>query len=250
MNYEVRCECGKVHAVSAADAGGMVRCACGRAVDVPPLHLLRAAAGQAALSPAFRLEALLFEGKLPGTRECAGCYRDTDGLIRVAVVCERGTSAPDGSSRDEAAKESFGCLLGLFTSLPGPWSERRAPEYQPSRNRGQDVAFEVPLRVCEVCDHELTTPAALRAALAQFQTMRPSSTSIRTLSSPASGDDAHTNSRIASPALNSGIGRPVASAGAVRGSMPRTWYTVASTSPGDSGRSRGNSAFAVLAPTT
>ena len=59
MSYEVRCQCGKVHAVSAADAGSSVRCACGQLVDVPPLHLLRTAAGEAGVSPSVQLQAML-----------------------------------------------------------------------------------------------------------------------------------------------------------------------------------------------
>lgn len=41
MTYETDCLCGKVVAVHAADAGGRVRCGCGRQVEVPPLSRLR-----------------------------------------------------------------------------------------------------------------------------------------------------------------------------------------------------------------
>jgi hypothetical protein len=40
-SYETDCPCGKVIAVQAADAGGTVRCACGRQSVVPALSKLR-----------------------------------------------------------------------------------------------------------------------------------------------------------------------------------------------------------------
>jgi len=41
MQYETDCSCGKVVVVQAADAGGTLRCACGREVEVPALSRLR-----------------------------------------------------------------------------------------------------------------------------------------------------------------------------------------------------------------
>src|SRR4051812_45335158 len=97
MKYEVRCECGKAYDVIAADAGSSIRCACGSAVDVPPLHMLRASAGEEAVSPALRIQAMLLRNELPGTRACACCHSDTDHLIRVSVVCEQViTKTPSG----------------------------------------------------------------------------------------------------------------------------------------------------------
>ena len=171
MKYEVRCECGKVHEVSAADAGGSLKCACERTVDVPALHVLRAAVGQVMLSPAFQLEGLLLEGKLPGTRDCAKCRRETDRLIQVSVVCERGTSKADGGSADRVAEEGLGCLLG-FLGLPSWWTHGLREGHTPTKNRGQDIAFIVPLPVCEACRSMSANPAALRLAFRSVPTYR------------------------------------------------------------------------------
>lgn len=166
MTYEVRCECGKVHAVSAADAGGIVRCPCGRSVDVPPLHQLRTAAGEDVLSPAVRIEALLLRGLLPGTRACAVCARETDGLVRVAVACERGRIGPPNSSRDQAVT---GCLLGLLIGgLPGLFVANRLMkpnEPEVPKQIGQDVAFTLPLAVCPACRPSLNDSNVLLRAL-------------------------------------------------------------------------------------
>jgi hypothetical protein len=163
MSYEVRCECGKAHAVSAADAGSSLRCECRRAVEVPALHVLRASAGDDKLSPAFRLEGLLFSGRLPGTRSCARCNCETDERIQVSIVCERGTSGPDNSGSDENAQEALGCLLGSLFSWDVPNETREG--YRPSRKQGQDVAFVVRLPVCSACNSTMNNLGALRVAL-------------------------------------------------------------------------------------
>jgi hypothetical protein len=160
MDYEVRCACGKPHAVPGADAGASLRCACGRTVEVPPLHELRIAAGEEVFSPAIRVQSLLLAGKLPGTRECVGCFRETNGLVRVSIECERGISLPEGASREPTPPQ--GCLLGLLAALiPGP-AEKEGPLTQ---HIGQDVAFIVPLPICESCRYELVDPRAVYVAL-------------------------------------------------------------------------------------
>jgi hypothetical protein len=158
MTYDARCECGTIHPVSAADAGSVLRCGCGRAVDVPPLHLLRTAAGQQGVSPSVQIQGMLLKNELPGTRDCACCHRDTDHLIRVSVVCERViTTAP--AARGAALA---GCLFtGWVGLLAGLMMEGGARPQQ----HGTDVSFTLPVCACEVCARDLTTAAALRAAL-------------------------------------------------------------------------------------
>ncbi|MBA4191028.1 MAG: hypothetical protein C0467_23835 [Planctomycetaceae bacterium] len=165
MKYEVRCECGKPFSVTGADAGTSLKCGCGRTVEVPPLHQLRTAAGQNVLSPALRVETLLLEGKLPGTRKCAVCTRETDGRSRVAVECARGILKDDGSSRDQIAA---GCLFGLlFGGAVGLFGANRIMSGESANLKavGQDVAFTLPLPVCEGCQPTVTKPTELRTAL-------------------------------------------------------------------------------------
>jgi hypothetical protein len=44
MQFEIPCECGRRLTVTAGDAGATLRCGCGRTVQVPGLHQLRASA--------------------------------------------------------------------------------------------------------------------------------------------------------------------------------------------------------------
>lgn len=159
MKYVVRCGCGTAQEVSAADAGSALRCACGRAVDVPALHMLRASVGEQPVSPAIQIQAMLLRGELPGTKACACCHRDTDHLIRVSVVCERViTKSPSGGGMAALA----GCFaLGWMGLLAGIVAKGGMKPVQ----HGTDVSFVLPVCVCEVCDHDLGTPATLRTAL-------------------------------------------------------------------------------------
>jgi hypothetical protein len=166
MTYEVRCACGKANRVSGADAGGRVKCACGQTVEVPPLHELRAAAGEGAgLSPAVRIEALLLAGRLPGTRACAACFEDTDNVVRVRAELERAVEVEDDAPSEQLAS---GCLFGLFTNLLRRRSAEERHERGPSdgaKRVGRDVSFELPLPVCPACRSKLLAPGALRTAL-------------------------------------------------------------------------------------
>jgi hypothetical protein len=122
-------------------------------VEVPPLHELRIAAGQSAVSPEVQLTTLLANKQLPGTAECAACGEPTEGLIIVAIECER---AEEKSDRTERA----GCfLLGLLLG----WIVL----YRPARDGrafGRDVQFFVPVRYCDGCAARLTE-SGLRTAL-------------------------------------------------------------------------------------
>jgi hypothetical protein len=166
MNYEVRCECGKTLEVTGADAGASLRCGCGRTVDVPPLHQLRLAVGEEALSPAVRIETMLFKKQLPGTRECVVCFRETDDIVSFHVVCERGTMKDDDSAPDGVAGGClFGCLVGGLPGLIGANRLMRRSAPSAPKQVGQDVAFTLPMPVCAACEREVSDPAAFPVAL-------------------------------------------------------------------------------------
>jgi hypothetical protein len=155
MKYEVRCECGKSLAVTGADAGVSLRCGCGRTVEVPPLHELRTAVGEAVLSPAIRIRTLLMEGKLPGTRNCAWCHRETDGAIRVSVQCEQVILKSRMGNADTLA----GCFL--FGLIPTLMLRSAAKTVE----HGENITFTLPLPVCESCRPLSSTPRELPKAL-------------------------------------------------------------------------------------
>jgi hypothetical protein len=130
--------------VTAADAGASVRCACGAAVEVPPLHVLRSATGTDSRPPLVRLQAASLAGRLPGTTVCACCRNRPGAIVRVAVECERTPSEGTPSAADRA-----GCLLGL---LLGGFVGPVLTGVQAAVNREGDVtAVTVPLPVCPAC---------------------------------------------------------------------------------------------------
>lgn len=161
MKYEVRCECGKVHAVSGADAGATLSCVCGRAVEVPALHQMRTLAGQGAVPILVQVRGMIATGRLPGSRDCVCCRRPARGVLRVGLGCE----PTPGDERTGA--NAAGCLLGWF--LGGPAGLLfGAGTAQMVKHASPDVSVVVPLPVCEACRSSHNDPATLRLSLRQI----------------------------------------------------------------------------------
>lgn len=160
MSYRLPCDCGRPVPVAATDAGTTARCPCGRAVEVPPLHQLRAVAGEETVSPVVALRSLLLAGRLPGTRRCARCGRDADGLAHADMKCEWAVMTGGPSKAEVAA----GCLV--FGAL-GALLLARSLADRGSKQHGDDVVLTVPVRVCDGCRPDLADPAGLRDALRQ-----------------------------------------------------------------------------------
>ncbi|WP_439624199.1 hypothetical protein [Gemmata sp.] len=159
MPYQVPCECGKSITVTGADAGASVRCGCGKTVEVPPLHKLRKADGEASVPILVQVRTQLVAGQLPGTRDCACCGQPNSGMMRVAVACEH-----EAGSTDRSGVEKLGCLLlpfffGWLLALIALLGMKRV------RKQALDVAVVLPLPVCEACQPKLHTPDAIRQAL-------------------------------------------------------------------------------------
>lgn len=161
MKYEVRCECGKVHSVSGADAGASLSCACGRRVEVPPLHQLRTQTGQRAVPILVQVRGLVATGRLPGRRECVCCHRPVTGLMQVGIGCE--PTPGDGRGGAEAA----GCLLGWITAGPAGLLFGSGMAHM-VKNASPDVSVVVPLPVCDACRPSHNDPATLRLSLRQI----------------------------------------------------------------------------------
>jgi hypothetical protein len=160
MSYEVRCECEKAYPIGAADAGVSFRCTCGKRVDVPALHVLRASAGEKTLIPLMQIQSGFMSGELPGPPICACCGRDTTRQISVSVVCERGTSGAPAV----ASQVASGCFTVGLMILTGIFVFSR-DVVGPSGRDSSGLSVTVPIFVCEECDGSVTTVSAIRKAL-------------------------------------------------------------------------------------
>jgi hypothetical protein len=156
MGYQVTCDCGKAHPVTAADAGSSLPCDCGRTVEVPALHELKLQSGETALSADAQLEGMLLNGTFPGAPECVCCHRPTNHIVTAHITCDR----PTVKSTGDPDATLLGCL---FMMLPGIWILPRGSRER--RIYGRDVQYTVPLRVCEQCERESPGRAGLIAAL-------------------------------------------------------------------------------------
>jgi hypothetical protein len=139
--YPVHCACGCTHRVSAGAAGTLIACGCGRQLQVPTLRALRAAAGEPVASPEIEIRARLQDGQLPEERECVCCGVATDDVRHVGVVCERS---------EVSSKTDWN--LRLLPLLAGWLVFTRSREV---RERGRDISFQLPLRVCDLCARRL-----------------------------------------------------------------------------------------------
>lgn len=160
MKYEVRCECGKVYPVGAPDAGVSFPCACGREVDVPALHVLRASAGQKTLIPLMEIQSGFLSGALPGPPVCACCGRGTNRQVSISIACEQGTTGAPAV----AGQVASGCFLVALMFVTGIFVFSR-DVVDSSGGGGSGLAVTVPVFVCEACDGAVTTVPALRKAL-------------------------------------------------------------------------------------
>jgi hypothetical protein len=93
------------------------------------------------VSAELEIRALLQDGLLPEERECLRCGIVTPDVCRVLVVCERvEVQQPTGWSF-----QPLWLLLG--------WVVFSRP--REGRERGRDVSFRLPLRVCRECAGQL-----------------------------------------------------------------------------------------------
>ena len=160
MSYEVRCECGKVYPVRAPDAGVSFPCPCGRTVDVPALHVLRASAGEKTLIPLMQIQSGFMSGELPGPAVCACCGRDTSRQVSVTIVCERGASGAPAV----AGQVARGCFLVGLMFVAGIFVFSR--DVVETGGGPSGLSVTVPIFLCESCDGSVTTVPAIRKALA------------------------------------------------------------------------------------
>ncbi len=147
MDYSVTCGCGRIIPVGPGSAGMRLECPCRRTVEVPSLHELRLAAGEVAVSADVVIETLLREGRLPEERDCVGCDLPTEDVSYAHVECAR------------AEVRKPGWTLNPLWLLVGYLVFKREGEVQV---RGRDVAYRLPVRVCEGCARGLNNSGIRR----------------------------------------------------------------------------------------
>lgn len=144
-SYSVSCVCGSSIPVLASDAGGSVRCRCGRDVSVPRLSLLRAAQGLAAYETNLRdtIARKIAEGMLPPDLPCAVTGLPADDVMWFDVHCE--TTYRKGSTKLHIVALVMLALVSWPLALL-----MRSLGFGASRDvdrLGRDIVVGVPLKV-------------------------------------------------------------------------------------------------------
>ncbi len=148
MEFDLPCECGKVHRLSIGLAGTMGDCDCGRRFPVPSSLKLREMAGLAPVEPEpeLVLSRLVETGELPPP-SCIICGGNAAVRVELLVECERQYAR----SRDNDA-----AVYGLLLGAAGPLLVALASSAVGTRRRdvetfGRDVFVPAPLNACHMC---------------------------------------------------------------------------------------------------
>jgi hypothetical protein len=153
MSFTVDCTCGRTLQVTAAQAGGDVRCDCGAVQAVPALSELRHRAGQSRYRRdiAETIRYLVAEGRLPADDKCMGCGIVTDDVLQLVVECALPKQKSPGIWDVIILKAlvPIGHLLGD--------AGRSALETEVV---GREIVVKTPLRLCGQCAD--TTPLSRR----------------------------------------------------------------------------------------
>ncbi len=154
--YPISCSCGSTLQVSGTEAGTTQTCICGSAVQVPSLAKLKAAVGEATVSADLKLQHLISENALPLESDCVQCHRPTMHTVRIQVECER----PENKGGVALWRVVILWLIcGWFQAILYQVSKRRDADV----THGRNVAFDLPVRVCEECESSAADIDLLRA---------------------------------------------------------------------------------------
>ena len=97
------------------------------------------------MSADFELDQMIGSNALPVESTCGVCGVETPHARSVLVVCERAQEKKEGRPLQAVA---LGCFFGL---LLGWILYRMSNPNRPGRAVGRDVAYRLPVRLCEGC---------------------------------------------------------------------------------------------------
>jgi hypothetical protein len=168
MEFFVPCSCGEFVTVTEGSAGTNATCVCGQPVQIPSLATLRQLAGMPAhqLSPETVIEHMLLARELPSSTSCAQCGVATDKVTMVRVECERVLQT---NTQGATCFGVGGWLAAPYYAILHALernSDNDSLEY------GRDKIYELPVPLCTKCQPSVTSPAALKMALARVPDYR------------------------------------------------------------------------------
>jgi hypothetical protein len=144
-------------------AGTLLECrGCGKLVAIPSLRTLRASVGMAAPELPIEkiVETLLIANKLPEEKQCVLCGHATTAFISCRTECEQAKVVDNRPS-----KWSFLAAFALFGWLGALVAAAKSVESS-EQEWGKDIAFDLPIRVCEACKPTLGDAGKLKQAVA------------------------------------------------------------------------------------
>ena len=110
--FSLDCPCGRAIAVAGSQAGSIVTCVCGAAVQVPSLGKLRESSGKGRYESGITdtIQRMLRSGELPGGHICAVSGKPTDDSIELEIFVPRFFKA-----EEDRTKVPLVMLFGLWS---------------------------------------------------------------------------------------------------------------------------------------
>lgn len=164
QTYPVACDCGQVHWTPAGYAGSKFACGCGKVVEVPALSEMRKAVCRTSNStrrtaishtfdPELEIGSRLRRGALPVEVVCVMCREPTTNAVPVSVLCE------------QEQDNTLGCWWMVLLIPPLTPIGMIVLLVRSQHRMGRNVAFHLPVRMCEDCQPAVFTEDGAKAAL-------------------------------------------------------------------------------------
>jgi hypothetical protein len=152
LKATVPCVCGGSVLVGAKDAGGSVKCACGKLVPIPNLSTLRAMTGADPFvtNPAEAIRKLQLQGIDPAGDKCVLCGSSAPVFYACHAVCES-SHLKTSSGADSPSIPRLLTLLFLPHLITWLVLCFRGSEPMQAERRGHDISISFTLPVCDPC---------------------------------------------------------------------------------------------------
>ncbi len=150
IQVELPCVCGGSVVARGKDAGGSVRCRCGRSVAVPKLSQLRALSGgdPYVTNPAEAIRKAQRNGTDPAGNKCVLCGSSAPVFYKCHAVCETMYVKP---VQDDSSDDVVGAAVEYFIVGPLYRMLFRRSGSQDAQVLGHDVEVTLSLPVCDSC---------------------------------------------------------------------------------------------------
>jgi hypothetical protein len=156
LQAQLHCSCGRSVVARAPDAGGTIKCNCGKSVPVPPLSKLRTLSGSEAYitNPVEAIRKAQREGNDPAGDKCVVCHSANPTFYRCHAVCEQSHIKRTAASDDDSTAILRWLFFPLILNVILSFMKRDTT----IDRQGHDIEIVFQLPVCDPCSKNFGKP--------------------------------------------------------------------------------------------